>query len=184
MARRKSALPNSTETWFKFVELRINVFCKALDLLNVSDDIINHEDKISKALNPKLLTVCRTLELMIGIPVWDAKNRPVTDNDIKLPSSDTRPDFTCCYYDTNGEFNGLYELKLHIECKRIGNSKSSWNLNMNYINEGINRFDSPEHEYGKYVQDGIMIGYIISSTKSDIQKNKSTFTRKNWKIEF
>jgi len=41
---------------------------------------------------------------------------------------------------------------------------------MNYITEGINRFDYLSHKYGKNANDGIMIGYIISSTKFDIQK--------------
>ena len=170
MARKEATLPNSTETWLKFVELRIDIFCKALDLLNVTEDITNHEDKISKALNPKLITICRTLKLEIGIPVWDAKNRPSTDDDLKATFTNKRPDFTCNYYDTSAECNELYEINLHVECKRIGNNDPSWNLNMNYIKDGINRFDYLSHEYGKGSNDGIMIGYIISSTKLDIQE--------------
>jgi hypothetical protein len=63
---------------------------------------------------------------------------------------------------------------------------------MNYINNGINRFDSLSHEYGKRAHDGIMIGYIISSTKFEIQKEindklpenieKLTFIKRN-KVE-
>jgi hypothetical protein len=171
MAKRKTALPNPAETWLKFVELRIDVFCKALGLLVETDDFLNKkEDEITKALNPKIITICRILKLNIGIPVWDAKNRPSTDNDINLPYTNTRPDFTCSYYDTNGEFKGLYEINLHIECKRIGNNDPSWNLNMNYITNGINRFDYLSHRYGKGANDGIMIGYIIDSTKTDIQE--------------
>jgi len=170
MARRKTALPNSKETWIKFVKLRIEVFCRALDLLNVTDDIIVDEDEISKALNPKLVTICRVLKLDVGSPGWEAKNRPLTDNDIELPSADTRPDFTCNYYNTSSEFNESYEIKLHIECKRIGfDTSKSWHLNKNYISDGINRFDYLSHKYGEGANDGIMVGYIISSTKTDIQ---------------
>jgi hypothetical protein len=142
----------------------------ALDALNVTDDIINNEDEISKALNPKLLAVCQTLNLKVGVPVWEAKNRPTTENDIKLPSSDTRPDFTCSHYDTSADPNKPYEINLHIECKRIGKKDPSSKLNRNYIINGINRFDSLEHRYGRYAHGGIMIGYITSSNKSKIQK--------------
>jgi hypothetical protein len=45
---------------------------------------------------------------------------------------------------------------------------------MNYINKGIDRFDSLTHEYGKRANDGIMIGYIISSTKTTIQQEINT----------
>ena len=169
MSRKNTPIPNSAKTWPKFVKLRIEIFCKALDALIITDDIINKEDEISKVLNPKLLTVCRKLKLKVGIPVWDSKNRPSNDNDIKSPSANTRPDFTCNHYDTNAKCNELYEINLHIECKRIGNNNPKWNLNMNYITDGIDRFDSLEHRYGKYAYDGIMVGYIIDSTKDEIQ---------------
>jgi hypothetical protein len=167
MSRKNAPLPDSNEAWPKFVKLRIEIFSKALDALNITEEIINKENEISKMLNPELITVCRKMKLEIGIPVWDPKNRPLNDNDIKSPSANTRPDFTCSHYDTNAERNELYEINLHIECKRIGKNKS---LSLKYISNGINRFDSLSHEYGKYANDGIMIGYIISSTKNEIQE--------------
>jgi hypothetical protein len=185
MSKKDKSLPVPNETWACFVNIRMEVFCKALNELSITNDIFNDENEISKRLNPKLVTICREMKLKIGIPVWDTKNRPLTDNDIRSPSSNTRPDFTCYYYDTNAEANESYEINLHIECKRIGNINVSDNLNGKYITEGINRFDSIEHRYGKYANDGIMIGYIISSTKYDIQgKINEKLPNKIQKLKF
>jgi hypothetical protein len=170
MPKKNKILPTSDRTWTCFVNIRIEVFCKALNELTITNNILNDEDEISKVLNPKLIKISREMKLRIGIPVWDAKNRPLTDNDIKLPSANTRPDFTCSYYDTSADCNESYEINLHIECKRIGNSKASDKLNKKYITEGINRFDCLSHRYGKNANDGFMIGFIIDSTKYDIQK--------------
>ena len=167
MPRKNTFIPDSAETWLKFVKLRIEIFYKALDALNITEEIINRENEISKTLNPEIIAVCRKIKLKIGIPVWDSKNRPLNDNDIKSPSANTRPDFTCSHYNTNAERNESYEINLHIECKRIGKNKT---LNLKYITDGINRFDSLVHRYGKYSKAGIMVGYIISSTKNEIQE--------------
>ena len=173
MARKNKALPDPLKTWIDFVNLRIEVFCKALEYLVITDNMKRNEGRISAALYPKLIFVCYELKVDSGIPEWDKKRGAATDKELNLESINKRPDFTCTLFDNLAETIDKYKVDLHIECKCIGfnrNPKSRWNLNQNYINDGINRFDALSHEYGKGARDGIMIGYIISSTKPDIQK--------------
>jgi hypothetical protein len=160
MAKKNKSLPIPDISWACFVNISVKVFCKTLELLTITDEIKKKEDKISKELNGKLKEVCFKYKLQR--PHWDAK----ADNE-------KRPDFTCRLFNPYAESVDLSEVDLHIECKCIGNNRKSspsWILNMNYINEGINRFDSLSHEYGRGANDGVMIGYIISSTKSEIQE--------------
>lgn len=50
---------------------------------------------------------------------------------------------------------------IDIECKRIGDSgSSSWPLNENYVNNGMNRFLSDEWRYGWTSPIGFMVGYL------------------------
>ena len=45
----------------------------------------------------------------------------------------------------------------HIECKRIGDAT----LDGKYVDEGVVRFTTLGHRYGKDVRDGAMVGYVV-----------------------
>jgi len=180
MPRKNSSIPKSTELWHQFVQVRLDIFLKALDILYIKDDMKENEDIISKALYPKIVKTCFEHKDKPEPPAWDAKKGAVVDEEIVLESVVKRPDFTFALVDQTAEKVEMYTIYLNIECKCIGNNRSSsWNLNMNYINNGINRFDCLTHEYGKRTKDGIMIGYIISSNKADIQKEINSELPKN-----
>jgi hypothetical protein len=180
MARRYASIPKSLKLWSRFVQVRIDVFYKALDMLNITDEMKAHEDNITEALYPKLEIACFEHEAKPEIPSWDAKIGAITDDELSQESIGKRPDFTCYIVDQTAENVEAHTIRLHIECKCIGIKRSpSWDLNMNYISNGINRFDLPTHEYGKRAQDGIMIGYIINSTKFDIQNEINNKLPKN-----
>ena len=75
-----------------------------------------------------------------------------------------KPDFSCPKFDPDKGENLFFD----VECKLLGNPTSkSWILNRNYVTNGIARFDN-NHEYGKEVSDGMMIGYIISMKPTEI----------------
>jgi len=162
MARKEKSLPYAKEKWNTFIAIRIEVFCKTLNLLIVTPKMKENENNISKELYKKMKQVCFEHKNKPERPFWDAK----TDD------TEKRPDFTFRFKNSIAESADLSEIDLHIECKCVGfNRKSSprYNLNLNYISDGIDRFDTLTHKYGKNAFDGIMIGYIISSNKSDIQ---------------
>ena len=188
MARKNKAFPWPENNWITFVNVRIEVFCKALEDLVVTEKMKEKEDDISNVLDPILTNVCFMQKIETGTPEREKPKSAITKDDLLLESINKRPDFTCTLHDTYAESVELYKLDLHIECKCIGfNRKSSpsWDLNNNYVKNGINRFDTLSHEYGKNVKDGIMIGYIISSNKLDIQKNiNAKLSNKMEKLNF
>jgi hypothetical protein len=73
-----------------------------------------------------------------------------------------------------------YQLPFHIECKRLGFPTSrTWILNENYVVNGIMRYDSNEHEYGKRAFSGLMIGYIVSMDHDRILAEVNSYQRKH-----
>jgi hypothetical protein len=73
-----------------------------------------------------------------------------------------------------------YEVSLHVECKLLGYPTSAtWILNENYVKNGIKRFDSQIHEYGKRAHSGIMIGYIISMRPEEIESEVNVYQKKH-----
>ena len=169
MARRNKSIP---DPWPRFVKIRLEIFCRALDLLTITDEMKKNEDEITKALYPKLGKACFEHIAKPEIPAWDRKIGAISEGELGFESIGKRPDFTCGFIDPTADAEEKHMVCLHIECKCIGFNREtspSWDLNNNYIKNGINRFDSLSHEYGRNAKDGIMIGYIISSAKPDIQ---------------
>jgi hypothetical protein len=166
MARRNKNFPSPIKTWVEFVDIHVNIFCSALRLLNV--EIIEHlkENDISAYLNVPLNNACCSSGLTILPPFWDSNISAIDNSEVKTNNTSKRPDFTCKMINNYCNSPEDYTISLHIECKLLGSTK----LNRYYIDNGINRFDSLTHEYGKRANDGIMIGYIISSTKLNIQQ--------------
>ena len=93
-------------------------------------------------------------------PDWEKPIQPIINTEIKGGKIKKRPDFTCNLCNTITESPDNYVLPFHVECKRLGKPTSpAWILNKNYVENGIKRFDSSEHEYGKRANSGLMIGY-------------------------
>jgi hypothetical protein len=166
MARKNKGLPGRIRIWSQFVDIYINIFCKALSLLNVEIIEKLNENNISSYLNVPLNKACCSSGLAIFPPFWEGNISAVNNNEVKTNNTAKRPDFICKMINNSFTSPEDYTISLHIECKLIG----STTLNKYYINNGINRFDSLTHEYGKGANDGIMVGYIISSTKTTIQQ--------------
>jgi hypothetical protein len=82
-----------------------------------------------------------------------------------------------------------FEICLHVECKCLGYPTSnSWVLNKNYVTNGIKRFDSNSHEYGKRAPSGIMIGYLITMEPEqilqEVNKYQKQYLPQNQPISF
>lgn len=144
----------------------------ALQELTAKESIAGDEDAISETLCPILTKVCYDLtklrDIEIRTPVWEGPIQPVADHEFKSGKI-KRPDFTCKCVNPWANSAEEHEIPFHVECKRLGNPTSpSWKLNEKYVINGICRFDSMTHEYGKRSSSGLMIGYIISMTPPEI----------------
>lgn len=179
--------------WDRHVSLYSNIFSEALIELSKSDSISGGETSISEMLCLIVRQVCynhsRSKKQEIRIPEWDGLIQPVTKDELRGDDSNKKPDFTCKLYNTMTDSYEKYEISLHVECKLLGKPTSAtWILNENYIKNGITRFDSKTHEYGKRAKSGIMIGYIISMTPEEIENEVNVYQKKhipeNNKIKF
>ncbi|GMO40000.1 MAG: hypothetical protein Ta2B_19820 [Termitinemataceae bacterium] len=167
MARKKSCIGTFTELWKAHEKLYLDIFCRALSLLTINNEQRKEENIISRALCPILRQICFNDGNGVAVPKWELPIPPDSGDEEK--TNQKRPDFTCSLTNSTADSAETYEIPLHIECKRLGDkSSSSWYLNKNYVGKGINRFDDNEYNYGKYAPSGIMIGYIVNSTKGTI----------------
>ena len=171
MGRKR--FPSAPVLWNRHEQLYTEVFEYALQRLAEIGCDVSHEDAISEALCPILNEVCfeerAKTKREIRTPDWEKKVQPVVSSELRGGKASKRPDFTCKLFNPHASSSEEHELNLHIECKRLGKSTSrTWILNENYVVDGIMRFDSDEHEYGKRVSSGIMVGYIISMTACEI----------------
>lgn len=179
MARR--LLPVS-KLWKRHEVLYVEVFSIALTLLVEKDCPLDDEDKISERLCPHLKKVCfekSNRNRYIPTPQWEGVIQPVNDDELRGGKSKKRPDFTCLFHNSFTSNQEEFEIALHIECKRLGMPTSkTWVLNKNYVTEGIKRFDSSSHEYGKRASSGLMIGYVINMELEQIVSEVNKFQKK------
>ena len=165
-------LPSFNELWKRHEALYVDIFSMALVQLTNEAFSLQDENKISEHLCPILNTVCfnesKKRKCEIRTPDWEKPIQPVTDNELKA-GKEKRPDFSCKFYNPFALRSEEHEIVLHTECKLLGKPTSkTWILYKNYSINGIKRFDSPSHEYGKRAASGLMLGYIISMEPEQI----------------
>jgi hypothetical protein len=175
----KRPLPSFITLWKRHERLYLEVFSIALRELSGKDSLSGDEDTISEILICILNRVCFSKH-DVETPGWEAPIAPKSDNELKGGKIRKRPDFTCKCLNPGAESPEEHEISLHVECKRLGSPTiASWNLNENYVINGIKRFDCKIHEYGKRAPSGMMIGYIISMTPAEIEKEVNGYQRKH-----
>lgn len=181
MARRE--LPAFSILWNKHKQLYMEVFSMALQELSKRDFVSGDEEAISETLSMLLTQTCFNVRRIRGqevsTPIWEGPIQPVSEQELKGGKTRKRPDFTCKCSNPWAHSPEEYEISLHVECKRLGvNTSHSWNLNENYVINGIKRFDCCTHEYGKRASSGMMIGYIIGMTPVELEKEVNRYQRK------
>ena len=160
------------------------VFSTALRELSESPSVSGDEDAISEILCSILNRVCfnfgKSRNQELQTPYWETPIQPVTGDELKGGKIKKRPDFTCKFINPWAASPEKYEISLHIECKLLGHPTSAtWILNKNYVKNGIKRFDSKIHEYGKRADSGMMIGYIIGMTPQEIESEVNGYQKKH-----
>lgn len=91
-----------------------------------------------------------------GIPAIDARNSPSPET-IGTAAVRKLPDIQWGYQDDTDPEPVSSARVFHIECKRIGDAT----LDGKYVDEGVVRFTTLGHRYGKDVRDGAMVGYVV-----------------------
>jgi hypothetical protein len=182
MARH--AIPSFSVLWEKHETIYISIFILALQRLWTDRCDTGDEDMISERLCPILNTVCFEESQKdngeIRTPDWEKPIQPVTDSELNGGKIRKRPDFTCKITNPFACNPYEHEIPLHVECKRLGApTSSSWILNKNYVVNGIKRFDSGEHGYGKRASSGMIVGYITSMSPKIILNEVNTHQKEH-----
>ena len=139
--------------WNNHERLYRRVFAETLALLANETSVSGDERAISKRLHVLLRRVCRETCNETGkevpLPAADGLISPTTAEEADQEFTDKRPDFNCACTNPSAASDEEYSIPFHVECKRLGEPTSpSWNLNENYVMNGIRRFDLDSHRYG------------------------------------
>ncbi len=98
---------------------------------------------------------------------YEARNAPSPRDRRRAAREFKRPDFQWGLMDDQAEPEDAYKYFV-IECKRLAPStRGQRNYAKLYIAEGILRFVSPKHGYGKDVESGAMVGYLQQDLSVD-----------------
>jgi len=112
------------------------------------------------------------------LPVPEGCNPPHASDEERARREDKRPDFYWQFMDHLADDVSCCDRRFVLECKRLGSpSRRTWVLNENYINNGVSRFITQEHGYGKGDEAGGMIGYVQDMDFNDILREVNTLTR-------
>jgi hypothetical protein len=183
MARH--GIPSFSSLWQRHEDLYVRIFIIALKRMSDDGCEVTKEDLISDLLCPFLHAVCfeeskSNDNFEIRVPDWEKSIQAVNKSELK-GGKGKRPDFTCKLTNTLANCADDYEIPFHVECKLLGSPTSPrWILNKNYVTEGIKRFDSRSHEYGKRASSGMMLGYVISMTPEKILEEINSHQKKHF----
>ena len=156
------------DLWGKHARSVITIVKDAL-MLFAADDLcgLALETEMTRELYLRMLTARRNLKtrgsfVPEGLPTIDARNSP-TPETAGTSAERKLPDIQWGYQDDLEADPRRSARVFHIECKRLGGSA----LNASYVEEGIRRFVTLKHRYGKDVRDGAMVGYLIEGDAAD-----------------
>jgi hypothetical protein len=145
---------------------------EALKLLLEKDSLPKIEDSykdgksgnnLNRELNDCFRQVCGSCG--IETPRFNAPNpRYYKDVDRHLRENQI-PDF---HWELIDHINESGVWRFVLECKRLGSNNPNWNLNQNYVDNGMFRFISSPHEYGKGDSESGMIAYVQGMDFDDI----------------
>ncbi len=154
------------------LQLWPNHFARVCDVLSLALEKLIAQESLPE--NEKLLTVefskcVRTANRELrgmnrGVewpPSFDGIQGKFSQDEESIPDAEKRPDIKWGMYDSAETDPDLQEKSLDVECKRLGEPTSkNWVLTRQYVCDGVYRFVSAEHRYGRFATDGVMVGYV------------------------
>lgn len=99
--------------------------------------------------------------------VYEGRNPPAASDERRASREYKVPDFYWSLTDDLAEPTDSWKYFV-IECKRLAPSeRRDWVYTQQYVANGILRFISPGHAYGKDMEAGAMVGYLQSLSIAD-----------------
>lgn len=170
------ALEPADTRWQRFVSSRLDFFKQALSKLAGEPNICLKENVISNCLDLKLRDILFAYNKKHGTEErWPKRELPLSATDRNEAEADhlKRPDFSCSFVNAHAVTATESEVSFHVECKIIGapSTTAGRKYNKHYVVDGMARYDLDSHKYGRYVEDGLMIGYLYDSDAVDVEAN-------------
>ncbi len=152
----------SVPVWANFEQRILGVLELALNLLAEADETVG-ELELNERLAARISTANFQL-LQTGeggldfLPSYDGHQYP-DETALLGEANRKRPDFTWSWQDASSPTHGEATREFVVECKRLGDATGSV-FSHRYVDEGIVRFVSASHEYGRLGGRGSMVGYV------------------------
>jgi hypothetical protein len=134
----------------------------ALNLLENADEVT---DELQ--LNERLATCISAANYQLlqsgeggldFLPSYDGHQYP-DETPLNGEANRKRPDFTWSWQDAASPTYDEATREFTVECKRLGDVAGSV-FSHRYVDDGILRFVSTSHEYGRLGARGVMVGYV------------------------
>jgi hypothetical protein len=158
--------------WEDHVESVNEVFSLALELLRDTPNLPRKEVPLTRELcrcvkraNSHLWT--RGRGIWWSVVAYECPNGPDAEDEIPRGYEKKCPDFKWGVVDIHQTDPSTRDMILDIECKRLG-KQAGWELNQNYVFNGVRRFRTTEHSYGRNVACATMIGYVQNMEIADV----------------
>jgi len=153
-------------TWHEHERRVLEVVCLALADLQAAEQLPTDEPALNRELHFCLRRVNVRLQRQgrgVQSPfVWEAQNQPLIDDETRADREHKRPDFQCGFVNLQEGDDDRASMFYTLECKRLGRPANRWILNVNYVENGVLRFVTEKHGYGKATPSGAMVGYVQS----------------------
>ncbi|QGZ89497.1 hypothetical protein [Microcystis aeruginosa] len=168
------------DIWGNHEKRVLELFSRALKLLQESTDLPDKEDDLSRQLFMlvRRLNCQNDKQGLSCSPIYQGQNQPVSDDASRSRREDKKPDFQWEMRDSH-EINPERMSRYYtLEAKRLGSPSSKFQKD--YVLKGIQRFILAEWGYGKSVSSGAMIGYIqnmeLKEILNEVNKHCSQLT--------
>lgn len=176
----RNRIPSPQRLWSNFEQRVLGVVTYALELLRVQTTLLLEEPDLNFRMNSLLRHADRTLssqnKALDKAPIWEGQSQPVAGDTAQAPRVRKKPDFQYELVDTLEPDPDKAYKYYTIECKRLGKPpKKGRPLNRQYVSDGILRYVTDEHAYGKGSPSGAMIGYVQSMPPPEILAEVNAF---------
>jgi hypothetical protein len=151
----------SVDLWERHTERCLQILREALIMLNQGPPDERETDlnrRLYLAIIDAHATAARGGVEQLAVVVPEGRSPPVASDAERAAREAKIPDFYWAYVDHLAEPGASRQFVL--ECKRLTESTRNWIYTERYVHEGVVRFITPEHAYGKDTPSGAMVGYL------------------------
>jgi hypothetical protein len=159
---------NFSASWEEYKLTLLQIIEEALALLRHDHRAGMSENEINRILWQCFRRVVHKHKLTYHLPVPEGCNPPNADDVHRAAREFKRPDFYWQIADDTADDAETCDRRFVLECKRLGTAASAWVFNTNYSLNGILRFVTDDHGYGKGDDTGGMVGYVQNMDFADI----------------